>query len=125
MARRFLCVSIILLSLHNVGGKYDRTNDLHDFYASNPQGLPVFSVLKALMSPSPVPPSLHVVYVGDCADFADEDERLRSLPKTVISYQCLHNDEDVDTCRYSLQADDRDLDFVRDVRQSQCPTVFL
>jgi hypothetical protein len=51
------------------------------------------------------------VYVGDCADILADDV---PQPSAAFSFQCLHNDEDVDTCRYSLQADDRDLDYQRD-----------
>ena len=116
MPRRSLFGCILLLSLHIVCGKYNRTNDLYDFYASNPQGVQVFSLLNAIMSPLLPPSSLHVIYVGDCADFVDEAMEFWSM--TVISYRCLTNDEDIDTCRYSLHADDRDLDFVRDVRRS-------
>jgi hypothetical protein len=68
------------------------------------------------MSPLPPPSSLHVIYVGDCADFVDD--AVQSWSVTAVSYRCLTNDEDIDTCRYSLHADDRDLDFVRDVRRS-------
>lgn len=114
MSRRLLLRFIYLLSLQIVCSKYDRTNDLFDFYAGNPLGLRVFSVLKTVISPMPpmqLPSSLHVIYAGDCADF---DEDMRAWPISMFSYQCLRNDEDIDTCRYSLQADDRDLDFVRD-----------
>jgi hypothetical protein len=109
---RLLAAFILLLSLQIIFGKYDRTNDLFDFYASNPQGLRVFSFLKAVLSPISLPASLHIIYVGDCADIWSED--LLAWSTVLLSYQCLINDEDIDTCRYSLQADDRDLDFVRD-----------
>ncbi len=110
---RFLIGCIFLFSLHVICGKYDRSNDLFDYYAGNPQGLSVFSFLNAVLSPISLPSSLHIIYVGDCADFLSED-LLPSWSIALISYQCLVNDEDIDTCRYSLQADDRDLDFVRD-----------
>jgi hypothetical protein len=104
---------MFLLLLNIIWGKYDRMNDLFDFYAGNPQGLPVFSFLNAVLSPTAFPSSFHIIYVGDCADILPE-EWLKSWPMVFVSYQCLVNDEDVDTCRFSLQADDRDLDFVRD-----------
>jgi hypothetical protein len=110
---RFLLGWLFLISLHIVSGKYDRTNDLYDFYAGNPQGLPIVPFLKAVFKSPFFPPSLHVIYVGDCADFVAEDVG-QILMIGIVSYQCLLSDEDVDTCRYSLQADDRDLDFVRD-----------
>jgi hypothetical protein len=103
----------LFISLHIVSGKYDRTNDLYDFYAGNPQGLPVVAFLEAVFKLPSFPPSLHVIYVGDCADFVAEDAG-QILSIGIVSYQCLDSDEDVDTCRYSLQADDRDLDFMRD-----------
>jgi len=110
---RFLHGWFFLISLHIISGKYDRTNDLFDFYAGSPQGLPVVAFLKAVFKTPSFPPSLHVIYVGDCADFVAEDVG-QILMIGIVSYQCLLSDEDVDTCRYSLQADDRDLDFVRD-----------
>ena len=112
-SRWFVCGCLMLLSLHIICGKYARTDDLFDFYAGNPQGLHVFSLLKAVVLPSLSPPALHIIYVGDCADLFAEDTT-ESWLTAAISYQCLINDEDIDTCRYSLQADDRDLDYVRD-----------